>query len=408
MKISKNSSLGNVFRNTKNRRAKRSEIEEKSGFLENVKNAPDDKSIITDKTKAYYRFSRKYPAVTDSDGYRINVKPKTARKRLVAVFSAVLCIAAFCLGAIAVKTGILISSVSPSDITEPVAQTKGEFIVRFNSKKWTSDRDETISEWKDSGVTGILIDIKKPDGTIPYDLDGDSLKNILSSLKEAGFDTFGYVSCLKDTAYVNANSGNSVMIKNGDGAILYNKDGYAYINPFSTDGIEYVSGIISEASELDFTYFILDEITLPVKNGNSAPYYEGYTGGKNELNSALINIVNILVSAAGSERVIFTTDIYGFYTTDNVTGSRYEGRLFPQICKMRAVDLRLRLQNTGGKDPLGLVSQIKSLPTVFLLDGASLAMNETPEEMKLYALCDKAEDSEYIRASGINRIIVCE
>lgn len=395
-----------IKENSKFRRTARTEAENKTEFLDAVKKAPDGKALLTEKTKGYYRYSKKFPAAVDSEGYRLNTKPNTVRKKISIILTALLCAVAFCIGVLAVKTGIIISNITPSDIENYETDIQDEYIIPFDYDQWSDNQDKAVSHWKDNGVTGLMIDVKSTNGTLPYDLDGDLIKDILKSLKSEGFDTFGYISCLKDKAYAKTAPANCVYTNDGDGTVLQDKDGYIYINPFSEDGIDYVTEIVSSAAKLDFTYLIIDEITLPIKTGNKSPYYPGYSGNKNEINNRLVTIASTLIASAGAERVILATDIYGFYTTENVTGTRYEGKLFPIICKQRAVDLRITQQNTTGKDPLGLIEQIKTIPDVFLLDGASLAIDETPENVKLYAICDKSEDIECIRASGIYNIIV--
>ena len=389
------------------RRLRRLEKEERINFLKKVRSAPSSRAPVTDKTGAYYRFSKKYPKIVDNDGFKINVRKSPAKKKFRIAGLALVCAIFFCAGIILTMTGIQLSNKPAEDSSVANKTEDGEYIIPFSYNEWANAgaREELYKEWRDKGVTGLMLTLKAPDGTVPYAVDGDVLPEILTELKKAGFDTAAYIACLRDTSYAAAYPGRAVTVKDSGGMVLYT-DGFAYINPFDEDGISYVTEFIKSFSDADFTYFILDDISLPVGAGDRTPEYAGYTGEKNGLNKALEHCVKKFSAAAGSSRVIFVTDVYGFYTTDNVAGLRYEGRLFPSTTKRRGVDVRISQADVTGKDPLGIIEYLRTVPDVFILESVAEAVSETPGNMPLYALCDKEQDAELIRSAGVNRIIV--
>jgi len=376
-------------------------------FNDKVKSYTDNKAPETLRTKSYYRYAKKYPAVVDTEGFRENEKQIPAGKSLRVTITALVCILVFLCSMFLTKTAVILSKMTPENNNSDVIISEDLYMMRIENGLSESELDSVLDSMITCGVNCVVVEIKKPDGTIPYEPDGKKLATLLDTIAAKHLFSAAFISCYRDTAHAFENTDQAVMKEtDGERSLLYNSDGFAYLNPFSDEATEYINDIIRKTAEAGFTYIILDDITLPVNTGNSVPVYPGYDGQVNELNAILKKRLNFFLKTAGAEKVILATDVYGFYETDSVTGTRYEGTLSSVSCYNRAVDVRISTQNTEGKDPLAIMPYIANLPSVFILEASSQAAAATSDSIKLFAICDSEEDAEYAEASGIKNLII--
>ena len=134
--------------------------------------------------------------------------------------------------------------------------------------------DSVISKLTEGGYNGVMIDIKRDDGSVGFknalatvDTYGSvafpatDLKGSVSKLKEQDLLTVGRVYCYMDNLVPKKDRSTAILDSNG---IPYtDKKGNTYLNPDSQTAYKYIKDIIAEAAEAGITVFVLEGTDLP-------------------------------------------------------------------------------------------------------------------------------------------------
>lgn len=241
-------------------------------------------------TKGYYRFSKEFPSVTDSNGFRdnntfvnSNVKKAAVRRGLVLLFGCVFVIA-FCITALC----FAISDI-PVEKTEKEPQTSVNTPQSQPVKKMLSYSGDTlatvgteriVSECKTAGADTVIIELKdaqghfyfKPSISVSAEAQATIIVNIqeiIKELKQQGLIVFASVSCFADDIYARNNQSVATYVQTAQDSpesIWYGgEDGAnAWLSPFSNEVCYYLTTIISDVADLGVDGIVFENATLPV------------------------------------------------------------------------------------------------------------------------------------------------
>lgn len=138
--------------------------------------------------------------------------------------------------------------------------------------------DSVIKNLSDGAYNSVAIDIKRDDGTIGYRsalatvdaysamaFTASDLRRSTSMLSEQDILTVGVVYCYLDNLVPRQER--SVAVLNENGIPYEDSRGNTYLNPNSETVYKYIKDIISEASEMGVTVFVLRATDIPDSAG---------------------------------------------------------------------------------------------------------------------------------------------
>lgn len=246
-------------------------------------------------TKGYYRFSKEFPSITDSEGFRDNeiiinspTKKASVRRKLALLF--------VCVFIISFVGATLCHSISNLPVKKTQEQTTLDIdtscsLSGYNAVKLTGDVlsysgiESFMSDFNLDGINAVVIDFKDAQGYFYYKPSistsaealskaSDNCKKIITDFKNSGISVFALISCFADDIYARNHtqwaaytistpeSGNYDEVH----SIWYggeNEDN-AWLSPFSDDVLYYLNTIVSDINSLGVDGIIFDNVMIPL------------------------------------------------------------------------------------------------------------------------------------------------
>ncbi len=244
-------------------------------------------------TKGYYRFSKEFPSVTDSEGFRDNdtfvnsrVKKAMLRRRLAVLFVCVF-VVSFCVTALcfAISDVPVTQEEKEPESAENVAQTKkiNKTVFFTGEELVNSSVDSIVNTCLTQGATVAIIEMKDAQGYFYFkpsvSFSSEALakvieepRKIVSSLKQQGITVYASVSCFADDIYARNNQSLTAYVSavDADGnetkSIWYGGENgsNAWLSPFSNEVCYYLTTVIGDVASLGVDGIIFENTTLPV------------------------------------------------------------------------------------------------------------------------------------------------
>ncbi len=314
---------------------------------------PEEKIRIR---KSYYTFSREYPSRYIRLG---NKKRKNRKKQLGAlVLSAAVFLAVVVFSFFLVNTGLEISYASPdsqttvTDSTEADTQQAAPESVRalympYERLGDTEYIEELIEQIKFKNGNSVVIDFKTQEGKLAYSsleehaikgkcslFDNNTVRLALDLFESNEINVIAGIHCFRDNTV--ASSSSDLAVKYMDTDVNWTdssqeKEGSAWLNPFSKDVRRYIKGIIRELQSFKVKGFLLYSFSFPEGELTSSATYPGERSGSDRKKlmtdflasvSSIIPEDSILLLSADS-RSLFEREDGGFslpYSRLSVTG----------------------------------------------------------------------------------------
>lgn len=247
-------------------------------------------------TKGYYRFSKDFPSVTDSEGYRDNdiivnspAKKASVRRRLIVLF--------ICVFVVAYVASAVCFSISklPVKETEESMTGSAEKIVfsGYNAAYLTGDvlsygsAESVISKMRVLGVDTVVIDFKDAAGNFYYNptvnVAGEALvkasenpQKIIDEFKEADISVFARFACFADDIYARTNQNEAAFVtdvteEGSQESIWYSEgnDSHAWLNPYSSEVQYYLRVAVEDINKMKVDGIVFDYVELPVNAKSS-------------------------------------------------------------------------------------------------------------------------------------------
>lgn len=284
------------------------------------------KPLAPSHTKGYYRFSKEFPSVTDSEGYRDNevfvyspAKKASLRRRLIAVFVSV-----FVVTYIAVMLGFAVSRL-PVEEKGEVSQgnTAVTVLEGFNGAVLSGETlsyssvESIIGDFRMYGIDTVVIDFKDAGGYFYFKpslaVSGDALykasdnaADVVSQFREADMTVLARIACFADDIYARNNqdkaayviqtpeSGSYQQIKK----LWYNTgaDSHAWLNPYSNEVLYYLRTIITDVTALGVDGIIFDYVVLPESFRSDKPVFEGSDESEKSVQEQITSFIMTLNS----------------------------------------------------------------------------------------------------------------
>lgn len=247
--------------------------------------------LFPSHTKGYYRFSKDFPSVTDSEGYRDNdvivnspAKKASARRRLIVLFVCVF-VVTYLVSAVCFSISKLPVSETEESMTGSAEKT---VFSGYNAAYLTGDvlsygsAESIIGKMRVFGVNAVVIDFKDAAGNFYYDPSvnvssealykaSDNPKKIIDEFRDAGIAVFARFSCFADDIYARTNQNEAAFIitSSDDGnqeSIWYSggNDSHAWLNPYSSEVQYYLRVAVEDINKMNVDGIIFDHIELPV------------------------------------------------------------------------------------------------------------------------------------------------
>ncbi len=274
-------------------------------------------------TKGYYRFSKDFPSVTDSEGYRDNdiivnspSKKASLRRRLIAVFVSVF-IVTYCVTALM----FTVSKVPVVLSDEPVTNEEAEKTFYGNSAIYIngtvlsmSSAERVIGNVRYHGMDTVVIDFKDAQGNFYYkpsiNIVGDSLTyagdnaaKIVKEFQSASIKVYARFCMFADDIYARTNQKEAAytMTAAEDGTdsqertVWYNEgsESHAWLSPYSQEVQYYLRCCAEDINKMGVDGIIFDYVSIPSSYQTAAVHFNGENGKTpDETISAFIQLLN--------------------------------------------------------------------------------------------------------------------
>ena len=221
--------------------------------------------IFPSHTKGYYRFSKEFPSVTDSNGYRDNdlivnspTKKASVRRRLIALF--------VCLFIVTYSMTLVCLTISKIPVNlkneDATGETQGPVFTGYNAVYLSgtvlsmNSAESIIGDIRYYGYDTVVIDFKDAAGNLYFDpsvnVAADALsmaapdaKKIVEEFQNASIKVFARFCTFADDIYarVHKNEAAYTLTPAEDEtaeptrSVWYNKetDSHAWLNPYSSE-----------------------------------------------------------------------------------------------------------------------------------------------------------------------------
>ncbi|MBR2892820.1 MAG: hypothetical protein IKB94_03100 [Clostridia bacterium] len=270
--------------------------------------------------KSYYTFTKEYPqgfVRIQRSKRRIN-KKQIRRGLLYALcFVILLCISYF-----AVSLGLEISykpidNIAQNEIHSSAYAVLSEQGVKALYVPYTRLGDENYlrnaaKQVQKKNGNSVVIDFKTKEGKLVYSslqenavagkcalYDNDTVRRALDIFDNAGLAVIARIYCFEDSCVAMANSSLAVKYMNTDVNWLDGSDekgGKPWLNPYSKEVRNYLTGIVREISSFGVGAFMLESMQFPDGENTSGATYPGEKD-KAKRNAALKNITNQIKNA---------------------------------------------------------------------------------------------------------------
>lgn len=319
-------------------------------------------------TRGYYRFSKDFPSVTDSEGYRDNdlivnspAKKASVRRRLIVLFVCVFVITFF-----SASVGFSLSKMPVKETPETAtgenvqATINGRKAVSLSGDVLSADSVENIiGSLRVYGVNTVVIDFKDAEGNFYYkpsvNVSTDALYNasenaqkIIDDFKAASVKVIARFACFADDIYARNHQDEAayVMIEPDSGSnekiktIWYGGVGesHAWLNPYSAEVQYYLRTAVDDIIKMNVDGIILDYVTLPVNADAENVNFAGQTDV--DASAAMASFVSVLNNTYEDQMT------YAVVPSDVMLSAMNNGEtpdVFKSACDFVIPDARLSL-----------------------------------------------------------------
>lgn len=176
-----------------------------------------------------------------------------------------------------------------------------------------------------------------------------------------------------DSAASTADLTYSVRKNTGEGDTWTDNTGKGWLNPFSEKARDYLSDIISHASEDGFDRIILGNLCFSSDSSSAPQYYEGEDSSTLTRNQILTGFIGNAVKIAGKAKVT-VMGTYQAFTQDAADNSPdYFGNLLSAPVSSLCIDARLSVQKKNITLNGDSFSDASLMPFVFVLAASEYA-----------------------------------
>lgn len=370
------------------------ERERREIFERKTAAASERRAPFTLRTRAYYRFSKTYPATVDANGFRDNSPGKKAvtKRRIL---TAVVCVLVFCAAFVVTRACMLVSQ-RPVELPS-LPQTE-ESAPAFRALHFTYEelRDGDVAAMtarlEENDCTAAVFEFKDDDGYVLFNtgsftgMSADrripGAYDTVRSIKAAGYEVCAYVSCFRDTAAAVADLTRSVRKNTYEGAAWTDNAGKSWLDPFSPPARDYVLDIISKATEGGFDRILLANVCFSSDSGSSQQCCAWENESTMTRNQALVSFTGSAVKSSGKAKLTLMGGTGAFDASAGKDAPGYFGNMLSCPVSSVCVDARISCQpknlSFGGET----FSDASLMPYVFVLaasDYASAAVKESNE-----------------------------
>lgn len=275
--------------------------------------------LLPSHTKGYYRFSKEFPSVTDSEGYRDNelfvnspAKKASVRRRLGILFACVFLVAYF-----AASVGFSISKMPVKDLHEiATGETEKTVFSGYNAAYLGGDvlslssAESIIGQMRVYGVNTVVIDFKDAAGNFYFRPSinvsnealakaSDNTSKIVKEFKDAGIAVLARFSCFADDIYARTNQNEAAFVtvssETGDQQSIWysgGDDSHAWLNPYSAEVQYYLRVTAEDVADMDVDGIIFDYAGLPVNAESENVRFQGQT--VTDASEAMASFITIL------------------------------------------------------------------------------------------------------------------
>lgn len=276
--------------------------------------------LFPSHTKGYYRFSKDFPSVTDSEGYRDNdvivnspAKKASVRRRLIVLFVCVF-VVTYLVSAVCFSVSKLPISETEENMTGSAEKT---VFSGYNTAYLTGDvlsygsAESIIGKMLVFGVNTVVIDFKDAAGNFYYDPSvnvssealykaSDNPQKIIDEFREAGIAVFARFACFADDIYARTNQNEAafVMTSSEEGeqeSIWYSggNDSHAWLNPYSVEVQYYLRVAVEDINKMNVDGIIFDYVELPVNaESDNVRFREPTDDSPSSAMSSFISLLN--------------------------------------------------------------------------------------------------------------------
>lgn len=155
--------------------------------------------------------------------------------------------------------------------------------------------ESIIRETLNEGYNAVLFDLKRPNGTLAYQsaltsaetfhavaAPGSKVKESVAMLLENNIIPLARIYCFSDDTATAADP--SLAVAAQAGGLWKDREGHAWLNPYQSYAIRYLTEIILEAESLGISNIILDGVELPGEDLSGAVF----SGGPNQQAEAAV------------------------------------------------------------------------------------------------------------------------
>lgn len=336
-------------------------------FKKLLLNTDKKKNTSVSHTKGYYRFSKDFPSVADSDGYRDNEvfkkspeKKAALKKKLAGLFLIVFLLTfagtalSFSVANLPVKETETGTEIQESPVLSPGIKAvflTGDVLSYTNTQSLTQ-------ELSSLGVNAVVIEFKDSDGYIYFRPSSSVITEALyrvseraaetvESIKNSGLQVFASFSCFGDSIYARNNQDAAAYILSEEQsgemqearALWYSHgDGScAWISPYSDTVTSYLLSIIQDIASMGVDGIILNNVMLPYSEKNESVIFPGQPSENPDVNKEAADFVSLVKSRVscpvGAE--------ISLMNAVNITEGKEENYLFLSGADYIAVDSRL-------------------------------------------------------------------
>ena len=244
-------------------------------------------------TKGYYRFSKEFPSVTDSDGYRDNEvfvnspAKKASKRRRLAAMCLVVFVLAFALTSFAFTVSdqpIAVMEPSTAEENDGLTAPENQFACLAGETLAADSVQGILAQLKAQGVNAVVIPFKdaagyfyfKPSvsvGNEALSKASDRAATVVKEFREAGIAVYAAVSCFADDIYARNHQDEAVYVisapASGDQgevrSLWYNggENSHAWLSPYSNEVIYYIATVSRDVAALGVSGIVFTNAVFP-------------------------------------------------------------------------------------------------------------------------------------------------
>ncbi|MBQ9267102.1 MAG: putative glycoside hydrolase [Clostridia bacterium] len=207
-----------------------------------------------------------------------------------------------------------------------------------------SKRESTITNLKENGFNGVVIDIKDEAGRLSYDSEVQdavdikasqkmisNVRDVIQEFHDNDIYVIGRIVTFKDPLY--AKSKTEVAYQYADGTLWKDYSGNNWPNPYNTKYWEYPIALAEEAAELGFDEIQFDYIRFPSSEGKVKQIAFGFDSDTKTKADVIAGFLSKVMEEMEPYHVVISADVFGI-TTKRAGDFENIGQDFARIAKI--------------------------------------------------------------------------